>query len=66
MTIAAERDDVRDTYSVTFTGLLLDQSPEALTAAMQLAFLEIRSWRQLCANGTTDHPPIRPVGWRRQ
>jgi hypothetical protein len=41
------RDDGRDTYTVTFAGELLDQSPEGLTASVQLALHEIRSWRRL-------------------
>lgn len=35
-------DEARDTYSVRFSGELLDQSPEAITAAVQMTLLALR------------------------
>jgi hypothetical protein len=43
--VEVEVDELRDTYSVTFAGGLLDQSPEGLTAAVQMALLTIKAWR---------------------
>lgn len=39
-------DRVRDTYRVEFAGELLNQSPEALTAAVQMALLAVRESRR--------------------
>ncbi len=38
-------DEARDTYSVRFSGELLDQSPEAITAAVQMTLLALRDCR---------------------
>lgn len=44
--IDVHHDTVYDTYTIAIAGELIDQSPEAVTVAVQMAFLEIRSWRR--------------------
>lgn len=41
------RDTTLDTYTLSLSGVLLDQSPEAITAAVQLVMIELANWRHL-------------------